>query len=240
MIIELCTITGADDQTDPKDLFALSLEFPFVEWGILIGNTNGKFRFPSWNWIVEFTRAANALEHTLNVSAHLCGDSVRHIMRGKYDANTAAIVANPQFDRMQLNTHGVNHDYTVRGLEVLLEELPIGIIVQMDHVNAEFLKACRDHRDLKHDQIDAIFDLSHGAGLPPPAWEPPVPGVFCTYAGGLGPKNLEEELKKINLLVPADQGIAIDMETHVRTDERLDLEKVRACLEIASHYAVRF
>ena len=46
MKLQYVTMTGADESVDPKALIELSKEFPFVEWGILIGSQSG-MRFPS-------------------------------------------------------------------------------------------------------------------------------------------------------------------------------------------------
>jgi hypothetical protein len=52
------------------------------------------------------------------------------------------------------------------------------------------------------------------------------------YAGGLGPDNLAEELRRIEE-VAGDAEVWIDMETNVRTAERFDLDKVRRCYDLA-------
>ena len=40
-MLQTVTLTGADDSVNPEDLIAISKEFPFVEWGILIGSNTG-------------------------------------------------------------------------------------------------------------------------------------------------------------------------------------------------------
>jgi phosphoribosylanthranilate isomerase len=77
-----------------------------------------------------------------------------------------------------------------------------------------------------------LFDASGGKGLLPENWLPPFSGMRCGYAGGLNPDNLQEQLVKIAKIANG-QSVWADMETGVRTDNRLDLEKVRRCLEIA-------
>ena len=48
MKLHTVTITGTDDSTNMADLVALSREFPFVEWAILVSESHeGGFRFPT-------------------------------------------------------------------------------------------------------------------------------------------------------------------------------------------------
>jgi hypothetical protein len=58
-------------------------------------------------------------------------------------------------------------------------------------------------------------------------------------AGGLGPDNLKEVLYSLSALV-GDSQVWVDMESRVRTEdnERLDLDKVRVCLEIAAPHMI--
>lgn len=68
------TITGADDAVDPRHLFELSREFPYVEWAILrsIGRV-GTNRYPSEAWLHELGH--EALKHRdARFAAHLCGE----------------------------------------------------------------------------------------------------------------------------------------------------------------------
>ena len=69
MKLDRVTITGADDSVDPLQLRALSLEFPFVEWGILVSHSNTictsypKPRFPSPKWIADLQGLVSVTGH---------------------------------------------------------------------------------------------------------------------------------------------------------------------------------
>lgn len=84
--------------------------------------------------------------------------------------------------------------------------------------------------------LDVVFlhDASAGHGIATERWLPPI-GEYCGYAGGLRPETLQESLE---LLATAteDTPIWIDMQSGVRTDERLDLDKVRQVLKISSKW----
>jgi len=228
MKLHFCTITGADDSVSVKELNEISKDFPFVEWGILMSANarDGIPRFPSDAWQGELAREGKGL----NLSAHVCGQWVRAIARGGMPENFWRHAF--RFPRVQLNFHGQTHEFSPE-FYVKMKRLTQQIIFQIDDVNnAVFQEALR----LGVNAVP-IFDLSHGAGILPAAWPKPVPGVLCTYAGGLGPENLKDQLKRIEDVV-GDQTICIDMETRVRSadDKALNLGKVRACLMIAADY----
>ena len=67
----------------------------------------------------------------------------------------------------------------------------------------------------------------------PEYWCGPI-HIYNGYSGGLGPDNLESELRKIEQVTKPEDEIWIDMETKIRSDDNktFDLNKVRRCLEI--------
>ena len=73
MPLTCVTITGADDLTDVGDLAILSHEFPFVEWGILIGSNEDVERFPSRMWIQQLIKAREGMNNEMRLSLHVCG-----------------------------------------------------------------------------------------------------------------------------------------------------------------------
>ena len=82
MKLHTVTITGTDDSTNMADLVALSREFPFVEWAILVSESHeGGFRFPTREWINVFVDKASA--NNMRVATHLCGRWVRSLLEGE-------------------------------------------------------------------------------------------------------------------------------------------------------------
>ena len=92
------------------------------------------------------------------------------------------------------------------------------LIFQIDGVNDVLLNQSRG------DGLNAVplYDLSGGAGVLPSKWPRQQDGVYTGYAGGLGPRNVLDQIEKIREV--ANGRIWIDMETRVRTedDARLD------------------
>src|ERR1043165_8717892 len=98
MIITHCTITGADDNTSISDLRAIKSDFPFIEWGILVGNPDrdGTPRFPSKEWRKEFEKIGST------AALHLCGGAVDKYLDPHQDSDWRE-EAFSVYRRIQLN-----------------------------------------------------------------------------------------------------------------------------------------
>jgi hypothetical protein len=104
------------------------------------------------------------------------------------------------------------------------------IIIQYDDVNNKLLEIA-----LKHGINAApLFDLSHGAGVLPKSWPKPV-ALYCGYAGGLSPENLEEQIQKIKKAARG-RRYWIDAETKLRTEPYFDSLKCTQFLGVAEKH----
>jgi phosphoribosylanthranilate isomerase len=222
------TITGADDSTDISQLVDLSAEFQFVEWAILVSKRQeGSSRFPSRAWIDRF--AITATNNNLKVATHICGRWVRELFCGELawiDLPASVEVS----QRVQINIHAEPHVSTVAMFSNLLARGEKTFIFQWDGVNDHLAFAAREYGL----ESAALFDTSGGAGvLPSEGWRAPSVTVSCGFAGGLGPTNIEDQVKLISSACPPDYSTWVDMERRVRTDDdsRLDMSRVRKVLE---------
>jgi hypothetical protein len=219
------TLTGADDSTDMDKLWEISDIFPFVEWGILLSrNSSGRSRFPSVKWLSELAERHSVREaNPIQLSGHLCGSFVREILMGdmRFGGEIGADVFGC-FQRIQINTHGQPHEYLPSVMVPMLNSFDKYYIFQYDNVNAHILERAISGGV----KAQSLFDLSHGAGVLPDKWPIPVEGIYCGYAGGLSPENVEEQLQMISEKV-GDTPFWIDMETKVRSngDKLFDLDK---------------
>ncbi len=247
MLLDRVTITGADDDTPIAKMLRISKDFPFVEWGILASESNekGAPRFPNRGWC-EFL-LKNAPDE-MQLSLHLCGRWVRQLLLGVDELPGDGI--DPKFRRVQLNFHAERTKCKPTGFFQALLTLdgpkPRQWIFQHDGSGGN------DHHDAvnaeayENNHVDAValFDVSGGAGIVPTEW--PAPEYIAAsdgdredyayhgYAGGIGPDNVLTEIERIRKVVDKVDDhcrIWIDMETRVRTNERLDLDKVVAVLE---------
>lgn len=229
-MITKVTITGADNSVSPLDLYNISKKYPFVEWGILCSkNAMGSNRFPSSVWLGMLASLKKQHPELIKLSCHLCGQWVKQVLMNSFEG--ISILPLHIFDRMQINTHGVEHNYVYEAFEHMAKEMPLEVILQGDNVNQVLVEKAAKAK-VKH---SVLFDLSHGAGISPENWPKLIPDTKCGYAGGISPENIEEQMLIINKLVGKTE-VWIDMETHVRSknDREFDLEKVEKCLEIAS------
>lgn len=244
------TFTGADNSVNPEELIEFSQQYPFVEWGILFGNSwyMKQTRFPTPEWLENLWVLYQKSDKTAQFSAHLCGDLVVQAFLGQGNRRLYHILTMPLFNRVQFNTHGERHHYSEKMIELLsfsdffketirshseqeyraskTTDPKTQYIFQLDGENAEAL-AFAKHKDVN---VAALFDKSHGSGRLPSTWHESLQSsIHCGYAGGLSPENILEELPKIKAAAAGNQ-YWIDMETHVRSDDftKFDMKKVES------------
>lgn len=228
-------MTGADDGTNPSQLFELSAKYPFVEWGILLSrNSMGRKRFPSLKWL-DMLHELHSHGWDCKFSGHLCGAWVNEFLLGNLKMKEELGMVWDLFHRIQINTHGERTIYDSKGLAAAVRHNPKKeFIFQFDNVNTDILKSVNSTED----NISALFDVSHGAGVLPETWPTPLFGIKCGYAGGLSPENVAQQIGDINFMVNGDTDIWIDAETHLRSDndKLFDLNKVESFLKACEPY----
>ena len=224
MKLKFVTMTGADDSINSNELLAISKDFPFVEWGILLGK-NPRIRFPSLNWITKLFQLND--NYNLNLSGHYCGNICKDIINNK-DIQHGLFFN--EFQRIQLNFSP--YDVSLDLIQELKSENQFIFQIGKKDKSELIQEALKQKTN-----FGVLFDQSGGIGKSPETWPEPILNVFCGYAGGLGPDNLKEELDKISQ-VSGNKEIWIDAETKIRSDDNnlFDLNKVRKFLEIAADY----
>lgn len=217
------TITGADDRTDPRALVALSCEFPFVEWGILhSAKRSGQARYPSVDWRGRFDDARDV--ERVDVAVHLCGSLARRSLSGDLYVNPLPACAN----RIQLN--GWEPGAYTPALYEWSRSHGVEFVLQVRTVDA--LQDAADEA-AAISSASALFDPSGGRGLEGFSYPVTPFGLRLGFAGGIGPDNVLDVIRAIG---PRGAPYWIDMESHVRTDDVLDLAKVRRVLELAAPF----
>jgi len=224
------TITGVDAFTDLATLSKISHEFPFVEWGVLLSKSKAGIenRFPNEVYIDKL------LEHKLNFACHICGELAYDFILGGSEFISRYARWVMSFKRLQLNVANViDHADRNAVLKTIkeLKNMP-RIIIQTRSVVPLWWPT-----DLMN-CVDFLYDCSGGRGMLPSAWpsielwpeNEPLPNYG--YAGGLSPDNLESQLVLMEK-ASGSQSVWIDVESGVRTNDILDLDKVRRFLTIA-------
>ena len=241
-IIDRVTVTGADNGTSIQEMIDVATEFPFVEWGILFSERRDRNRYPGVEWL-------NTLKEqflNLNLSAHICGKWMREIADGRWGLPPEMEAIMKAFDRVQLNfrtyASKIDRPAFLHGLRERLAVTPgVQFIFQLGEFDSDILKeACvtPPHEPAGIDAV-AVFDLSGGTGVLPEYW-PSSEGRYVGYAGGLSPDNVADQLKVLETHVGEGAGLAwIDAESHLRTDDRFDMQKVRKFLAAAQPWVLQ-
>lgn len=239
MILTGVTLTGADETIEQDILIDLSTEFPFVEWGILVGSRASVARFPGLHWLAALAERLEQRKVPVNLSLHICGNVLRCIL------DDARLVLSDEFPvdlfrRAQLNFHGTPVSACERknllstiGLKWPFDET----IVQLDSVNDFIL----DELLKQKIRASGLYDRSHGAGVVPEGWPLPNLQWDVGYAGGLGPDNICLELERI-AEAAGSHRFWIDMETKLRTcnGRVFDFRLARSVLmDTAQHFPRR-
>lgn len=232
MIIDRVTMTGADDGIDPIDLLSIGREFPFVEWGILISKTKvATPRYPSFDWIAKLKSAVVSHTGDVKLAAHVCGQWTKAMLLGNMTIHEDQPGLLDLFQRIQLNFNAQS--------TLFEDHFPHKLPMFREHIFQIGARGGSPQMDCAFEKLPsgtcgtwaALFDRSGGNGISPKEWPKPLPNIFCGYAGGLGPENIAEELGRISEVVPEGEPIWLDMESKIRTDDKFDLTKVRACLQ---------
>ena len=240
MKIKFVTLTGADDKTDASKMAELSQKFPFVEWAILFSQTkSGNPRYPSDQWIeASLPKLASCF-----LSAHLCGKWVSDAMDGVFTFQKMSSA----FGRIQLNMAGSRLRHVLADKTKFWEACEAAGFGPRESLcmdcekpqlilGGPYLSNSIPVEKFNFFKAAPLFDCSGGRGITSDNWlEFPAEMPLCGYAGGLGPDNIEEQLKKLEEVV-GDNTIWIDMESKIRTDDEFDLEKCEKVLSIVAEY----
>ena len=225
MKIQHVTLTGADDNTSIEEMYRLSAKYPFVEWGVLFSRAkSGVERYPSDEWVQDLKKLGGL--GTLNLSAHLCGGYVKDAFKGVITFLEDEGM-DETFGRIQLNCYK-------QRLKQAFENENVWRAMKRAHRpvilggNYSGLQVPSDK--FETNTVSPLFDASGGHGDSPREWPKSIQNLFCGYAGGLGPENIDEELHRIEDVV-GDKHVWIDMESKVRTGGNFDLKKCEVVLQ---------
>jgi hypothetical protein len=234
MRIATVTLTGADETVQPEELFKVNEDYPDlnVEWGLLLSKSNEghRSRYPSQKWMENLCVKAPL---SISLAGHVQGRWLRDMAEGNFTLPSERPIIWNRLNRVQLNFHSVP-TYVDTAFLMLIGGYDKQFIIQMDGINdALFVRALLANLD-----VVPLFDKSAGQGILPDQWPVPMPVKFNGYAGGLGPENIKEELKRIDA-VAGNEIIWIDMETKIRSgdDDRFDIEKCRQVLDAVREFA---
>ena len=227
-MIEIITFTGIDARTDLAEVKSLAHEYPWAEFGVLIGSHTGKEDlgiFPP----LDVAKALGDME--IMSALHLCGKWARTVAGEDSTAadRTYIYELSHAFDRVQVNLHGDE----INSSMVNVRERHIRHFANYTDASRVILQHRGEWMDIPtcHPKVEYLFDLSEGRGLASfSEWpDPPENGSRVGYAGGLGPHNIQKAIEFAE--TNANAPIWFDMEGRIRTDGHFDLAKVRSVCE---------
>ena len=231
MRLKFVTITGFSEN-DGINLLFLSSKYSYMEAGFLQSMSQcGRGRYPSQKYIEAISH-----ETTFKRSLHICGSaavaaSTRGISKEYWNEINKLCSL---FDRVQLNRNF--SDYTVEDPDSYVPFIraidPIPVIIQYNKNNEHAWEDVFRHLSNTH----VLFDGSGGQGKLG-AWQEPIyPGKPHGYAGGLNPRNIDEQLRSI-ARVAGDAEVYFDVESGVRDrDNKFDVVSAVKMLEAAKPY----
>lgn len=222
MNLKTVTFTGADDTVAPADLVALSKKTRLnVEWAILFSQSkSGVERYPSLEWVEALPQSSG-----LNLAAHLCGKWADDAIKGEITFLREDSYKK-LFNRIQLNLGKERLKQAVGNKSLMSAITACGkpVILGGDYSGV-------DSSFVKEGNFQVLFDASDGRGISTKVWPEPYDTKLTGYAGGLGPDNLREELRKISQIV-GPQDFWIDMESSLRVNGKFSLAKCEEVLAI--------
>lgn len=236
----LVSIAGIDDWTDIKDLKKISAEYSNIEWSVLLMNEKqGRPRNPTDDWIIHFLD--QEFEHT---SIHLCGEVVFRDMLDP-DIGQFILAMINRFKRVQLNINARSRKFTTEEVHQLYdlvasEKCSAIPILQLHDDTYEDINSWLVKNQNK--EVHVLVDSSRGKGVVPESWDFKKLSVDTpvSFAGGINPDNCLEIRKKVSQVVAGWENYphwyGMDMESGVRTDDKLDPSKV---MRVASQIAKR-
>jgi hypothetical protein len=214
-IPKIVTFTGLDDCVDLGRVIELSTRYP-IEWGILFGGIGNHIsnRFPSMETVNKILELKDLANRSLRLSAHFCKNYSDIILRNNFirrlfmDVSYDDVVrVGKRFTRIQLNSGRYNLD----NVKSFMNDVDREVIIQSrSKVFPSSDILCK---------VSCLHDLSGGKGIIGKHF--PVQTLdWVGYAGGIGPDNVLDILGMIDA-----HSFWIDMESGVRTDDWLDLDK---------------
>lgn len=240
MKLKIITCSGANEHTLIEPLVSLLAAYPRAELGIQVSGKKAAFSTARYWWIEKLFSVSKEVDFPLHIALHVNSDWVEDFCQGFihdelkrwlefYNFKTG----NPFIQRVQLNFK-IGREKTP-DLEKMLQAIKRPrqrFIFSYCEENAAFIQQVYE-TGMK---FDLLCDASYGEGILAEKYIPPVfPDILQGYAGGLSPENVEEQLEKINKVIPIGRRFFIDAEGKLKgPDGHLSLQKCEDYLRIAS------
>lgn len=232
MKIKYVTCSGANENTNIRNLLKLMEDYPVGEIGIQISADKTAKEMPQYDWILKLAENIQNSKSDIRAALHVNNEWAQEFCNGFIAPELDRFMGlkktdgKPVFARVQLNIlvgreKMPNVDKVIDTLNLFLKQR---FIFPYNVPNASFIKGLYD----KGVMFDNLYDFSFGEGHKPESRGPVVfPDRLQGYAGGLSPNNIYEELDKIGKVVPKDAEIYIDAQGHLADNQIFSISKAR-------------
>lgn len=229
-MINLCTFTGVDSKTDLGRVAELSALYPFLEFGILLSRTP-EDKDPRYPVFAEIQRIVETLSGKTKLALHVCvravGEFVRVPETGEYLGRDIEDLVGAGIGRIQLNFNFERAGLSLKELNGAVRRTGAKVITQHFPANSAVSEGVSEPNH------HVLYDASGGRGVVAVGYDKPFAGKYTGYAGGIGPENVVEAVMAIQAVI-RDNDVWIDMESRIRTEGYLDLDK---CENVAASIA---
>lgn len=237
MRIKGVTFTGADT-VDELILADISMQYPFVEWGILLSPERyGTEKYPKLEWIQKLNRykepnsASNETFKHVKVAAHLCGAYARQIISAE-GIPDEIFYSIDNFERWQINANFTKNPPSPSYLWMDNSKY----ILQYNKNNSQWIEDALRLEHPKFRPANLLYDSSGGRGIAPKEWLPPIPTVNMGYSGGINPGNIRDVCMALTMM-RSDAEVWLDMEAGIRDRYgRFDFSKIGYVIAVVEHF----
>jgi hypothetical protein len=242
MIFNGLSIAGIDDQTNIDFLNDISLECPFLTWGLCLSESKkGSPRYPSDKYLEKIADRfsdTHTYSHTY-FCAHLCGDlCTKFIMDGGIQFLKGNMFPNVNitvFNEIQLNayTEMQNCNHLINSIASILWYRGINLILQITDEKVE--SRCLNTTFFPN--VNFLYDGSRGKNIFGKLPYPNLDG-YIGFAGGINIDNIESVLDE--LCNRKDKRYFwLDLESGARTGNFIDFDKVIKIIHICKKYYLK-
>lgn len=243
---------GADDSIHPNQLAIISSVYPFVEWGVLFRpDKEGQPRYASSKFVENLACVVkkyndNFVDAPMKLAAHLCERRVNDVLDG--DSSFIEKLQHWGFRRVQINATAVNGVDTSRlgdsitsFLSVVQKFPRLEFILQKNEETRPLWEGILNLHDESFNSgpvghlpvnVSMLLDESKGTGVLADTWPVPPEEYEIGYAGGIGPDNISEVLRKVQAAA-GTRSVWIDMESRLRsTKNHMDVFDLDKCYKV--------
>lgn len=229
MKLRYITMSDPRENLSIEDTIKLLQISPLAELGIQAHPSAMTFGMPRNIWMNNLLDNIENLHQQPNLALHInyewCDDMTHGLIPqeiSKWLGRKNTKTNKPLIHRIQLNIgDGTNNLKLDKIIDLFDNFYDYEFILPFNQTVKPQIDVLRNFRT----NFKLLFDSSYGIGKSPEHWDIPVyKDIQFGYAGGLSPKNIENNLEKISKILPSEYTTWIDAEGQLRRAGSFDIE----------------